>query len=161
MSLNFIIVLSFVALVLGMIGSVAPVIPGPFLSLAGVYIYWWGRGFMEPTLTLLVVITLVALLAVLVDWFGPALASRMGGASNRTAVIAGLVGFVGLFVAGPLGMIVSVFLSALVLEYYRQRNLKDSGRAALASLLGAVGAPLIQLLVTFSILVSMVFVYVF
>lgn len=159
MSADLIVILSFLALVLGIIGSVLPAVPGPVLSLAGVYLYWWGANFTEPSLTLLIAINLLVLLAVLADWFGPAIASRLGGASTRTALIAALVGVAGLLLAGPLGLIVSVFVTAFALEYYRHSNLKQSGQAALASLLGVLGAPVIQLLVTLSILVSMGFVW--
>lgn len=158
MSPDGFILVSFVFLTLGVVGSLAPILPGPVLSLAGVYLYWWATDFQDPGEPLLVVLTLTALVAILVDLFGPALASRAGGASSRTALVAGLLGVAGLLIGGPTGMILAVFLTALILELYRQSSLRRGTRAALASLLGAVGSPVLQVLLTLTILVSMIVV---
>ncbi|MFW5801117.1 MAG: hypothetical protein ACOCVC_03735, partial [Spirochaeta sp.] len=53
------VVLAFVMLLGGVVGSVLPAVPGAGLSLAGVLLYWWHTGYAEPGTLLLVAITLV------------------------------------------------------------------------------------------------------
>ena len=80
------------AMVGGVVGSVAPVVPSGLLSLAGVGVYWWGSGFSEPNLLVLSGVLFVALLAVVTDWLSGAVSAKAGGASTRTVVVATLVG---------------------------------------------------------------------
>ena len=52
-------VLAFVLLVAGVVGSLVPQMPGAPFSVAGVLVYWWGTGFSQPGILLLVVLVLV------------------------------------------------------------------------------------------------------
>jgi uncharacterized protein YqgC (DUF456 family) len=157
--MEILILVSFILLALGPIGSVIPALPGPILSILGVYCFWWGNNLKEPEIVFLISLTVLGVIALLIDWFGPALASRLGGASTRTALVSGLIGLVGLILFGPLGMILSVFCTAVLVEFYRQRNFYRGLRAGIATLLGAVGAPLLQVLITGGMLLSMFLLY--
>ncbi len=159
MAIEVIIALCFLIMLAGIVGSLLPAVPGPALSLVGVYLYWFTSSYREPGVILLSLLTVAGLLAVSVDWFGPALASRLGGASTKTAVISALLGLVALLFTGPAGMLAVVFLAALGIEYYRQRSWRKGGRAALATLLGALGAPLVQLVISTAIFITMAVVY--
>ena len=98
---------------------------------------------------------------VAVDWFGGAVAARVGGASMATTALAGGVGLVLLFVAGPLGVLLGVAGTVFALEYYRNRDAPASGRTALYATVGMLGSALVQVLLTGSMLVAFVLVLVF
>lgn len=152
------VVLAFVLLVGGVVGSVAPVVPSGLLSLAGVGVYWWGSGFSEPNLLVLSGVLFVALLAVVTDWLSGAVSAKVGGASTRTVVIATLVGFVGL-TAGPLGFLVGTAGTVFVLELADGGEVEESARAAGVTLLGMLTSSVLQLLLTAGVLVAMVGVF--
>jgi hypothetical protein len=148
-------------LVLGVVGSAVPTLPGAVLSVAGVLLYWWSTGFTDPSLVVLAGLLAVGLFTVAVDWFGGAMAARVGGASLTTTALASVVGLVLLFVAGPVGVLVGVAGTVFALEFYRNRDVGTSGRSALYATVGILGSAVVQVLLTGSMLVAFVFVLVF
>jgi uncharacterized protein YqgC (DUF456 family) len=147
-------------LVLGVVGSLVPGLPGAILSLAGVYLFWWQSGYTEPGLLLLVGLTLVGLLTVAVDWLAGALAAKASGASTQTTILAGLAGLVLLFVAGPVGVIVGIAGVVFAVEFARNGDAEASLRSAAITTLGMLGSNLVQALLTGSMLAVMVAVVV-
>lgn len=148
------VVLAFGLLVAGVVGSLVPQVPGAPVSIAGVYCYWFATG--EPGTLVLAVLTLVGLLTWVVDFAGGAVAARVGGASTKTAVVAGVVGLVLFFVTGPLGIIVGVALTVFVVEFYRQQDARKGLKAALVTTVGMLASGVAQAMLTGSILVAMV-----
>jgi uncharacterized protein YqgC (DUF456 family) len=140
--------------VLGVVGSVAPLLPGALLSLAGVYLYWWGTGFAEPSAVVLAAFTVVAVAAAAADYFGGALAAGAGGASTRTMLAAGVVGAALFFVTGPVGVLVGVAGTVFAVEFHRNRDARQGARAAAYATLGMLGSVVVQLLVTLSMLAA-------
>jgi uncharacterized protein YqgC (DUF456 family) len=158
---NLLVVLAFVLLVGGVVGSVAPVIPSGLLSFAGVLTYWVANDFGDPGLVLLSGLVLVALLAMAAEWLAGAVSAKAGGASTRTTIAATLVGFVGLLVVGPVGFILGTALTVFGLTYVENEDAEASARAAGITLVGMLTSTLVQLLLTVGILVVMVGVLVF
>jgi uncharacterized protein YqgC (DUF456 family) len=147
------VVLAFVLLVGGVVGSLVPQMPGAPISLAGIYCYWYGTG--DPGIILLAVLTLVAILTWVVDFAGGAISARIGGASTTTAVLSGIVGLVLFFVTGPLGMITGVAVTVFLAEFYRQNDARSGIKAALVTTVGMLASSIVQALLTGSILVAM------
>lgn len=152
------VVLAFVLLVAGVVGSLIPQMPGAPVSLAGVYLYWFATGTTEPGVFLLAVLTVVGVLTWVVDFVGGAVAARVGGASNTTAVLAGLVGLVLFFVTGPLGIVLGVAATVFAVEFYRQEDARKGLKAALVTTAGMLASGVVQAMLTGSILVTMLVV---
>lgn len=148
-------------LVVGVVGSVAPLVPGALASLAGVYLYWWSTGYADPGPVVLAALTLVGLLTLAVDWGGGAMAARAGGASALTTGVAAAVGVVLFFVTGPVGLLVGVAGTVFALEFYRNQNAQQSARAALYATVGVLASNVVQVLLTGSMLVVFVLVLIF
>lgn len=148
------VVLAFVLLAGGVVGSLVPQVPGAPVSLAGVYVYWYATG--EPGAVLLVALTLVGVLTWVVDFVGGAVAARVGGASTATAVLAGVVGLLLFFLTGPLGIVLGVALTVFVVEFYRQDDARKGAKAALVTTAGMLASGVVQAVLTGSILVAMV-----
>lgn len=148
------VVLAFLLLVGGVVGSLVPQVPGALLSLAGLFTYWYATG--EPGLVLLSVLALVGALTWVVDFAGGALAARAGGASNLTAVLAGVVGVALFFLTGPLVMVLGVAVTVFALEYYRQQDARKGAKAALVTTAGMLASGVAQALLTGSILLAVV-----
>jgi uncharacterized protein YqgC (DUF456 family) len=156
--LTFLIAL--VLLVVGVIGSVVPLLPGALLSLIGVYFYWWSTGFTEPGLLALIALTAIGLVTFLVDFFGGAISARAGGASLVTTGLAAAVGLVLLLFTGPIGLLVGIASTVFLAEFYRHRDAKTSARTALYATIGVLASTVAQLLLTISMLVVFLLVVI-
>jgi uncharacterized protein YqgC (DUF456 family) len=152
-------VLAFALLVAGVVGSLVPQVPGAPFSIVGVLVYWWGSGFSQPGLLLLVVLLVIGLVTLAIDWLGGAVAAKVGGASTSTAIIAGLAGVVLFFVAGgPVGMLLGMAATVFVVEYYHQNDARASAKAAIVTTLGILSSAVMQAFLTGAMLLTMVIV---
>lgn len=149
-------VVAVALLVAGVVGCVVPAVPGPPLSLSGVYLYWWGSGFSEPGTALLVALTLLGVLAIVADLASEVVSARVGGASLTTSIIAGVVGIVLLAVSGPAVALLAVVATVFALEYRRHRDAARGAKAAGVVVLGMLGSAAVQALLTASMLVAFV-----
>lgn len=140
-------------LVVGVVGSVVPLVPGGLASLAGVLLYWWSTGYADPGPVALVALSL---LAVAVDQLGGAVAARAGGASLLTTAAAAVVGVALFFVAGPVGILAGVGGTVFVSEYRRHRDPKTGLRTAAYATVGVLASSAVQFLLTASILAAFV-----
>ncbi|UNY99429.1 DUF456 family protein [Zhouia spongiae] len=131
------LVLGFVFIILGILGSFLPVLPGPPLSWLGLlFIYltkavpdnWWVLG-----------ITLaIAIIILVLDYIIPVMGTKRFGGSK-----AGMIGTtVGLVVAiifpvlGLLGIIIWPFVGAFVGEIINKSDSKDALKSAFGSFIG-------------------------
>ena len=108
-------VAAFLFLLVGLLGSVVPALPGPPLSYAGLLLLQWSGygGFNSAFLWLWAGITIAVSV---MDNFLPAwMTKRFGG--SRMAVIGSVLGLLaGMFFFAPLGLIIGPFLGALAGE---------------------------------------------
>ncbi len=146
-------------LVLGMIGSVLPLVPSGLLSLAGVWIYaLFGSEPIGPLA--LAVLTVTALAAAVLEQLGGPIAAKLSGSSNRVMVAATLGGVVLMFVLGPIGIIVGVVGVVFALELWEGTAADTAARRSLYTAAGILASSVVQLLLTFSILALFVLVVV-
>jgi hypothetical protein len=145
-------------LALAVVGAVVPLLPGALLSFGGVVLYWSSTGYTEPSTTVVVVLSLVALGTAAVDYFGGAIAARAGGASLLSTALASVVGVALLFVTGPVGLVLGITVTVFVVEFARNRNAKESARTTLYAAAGVLASTVVQVLATLSLLVAMLVV---
>lgn len=155
---EFLVLLAVALLLGGVVGSVAPLVPGAVLSLAGVYLYWWHTGYTDPGLLALAGLTLVGVFAMVIDLLASALAASLSGASRRTTAAAGLVGALLFLVAGPLGTLLGIAGTVFALERQGGTDPRRSLKIAAGTTLGVLASALVQALLTLSILVAMLLV---
>lgn len=158
---DLLVILAVVLLLVGVVGSVVPGLPGALLSLAGVYLYWWHTGYADPGPLWLGLLTLAGVAALGFDVLGGAVATRAGGGSTHSTAAAGAVGFVLFFVAGPFGVITGVAGTVFLLELVGGGTASESLRTAAYATAGVLASAIVQSLVTLSILVAMLaFIFV-
>lgn len=132
--------------IVGLIGCVAPVIPGPPFSWAGLLVlYLWGGGTEITTKFLLIWLSVTVVVTVL-DYVVPSYFTRITGGS-KAAGRGSLVGlFVGLIFFPPFGMIAGAFLGALLAEMFvNGKELKHSLKPAFGSFAGFLTGTFIKL----------------
>lgn len=152
--------LALALLLVGVVGSVTPLVPGPLLSVAGVVLYWWDTGYATPGPVFVGSVVVLGLGAVLVDWFGSAISTKAGGATTPATAAAALVGLFGFFVAGPLGVLVGVAVTVFAVEFYLSREVATGLQASLYATVGLLASTVVQALVTVTILVGFLLVVV-
>jgi len=122
------VILAFLLLAAGLVGSVVPALPGPPLSYAGLLLLQWsGRGGFG--LAVLLIWAAVTIAVTVIDSFLPAWMTRRFGGS-RAAVFGSVVGLVvGMIFFAPVGLLLGPFLGALIGELI-SNNLRASRAAA-------------------------------
>jgi hypothetical protein len=153
--------LVFVALalcLLGVVGSLLPLVPGAAFSVGGVLLYWWHTGYADPGPFVLALLLGLALVALVLDWFGGAVSASAGGASTRTTLAAAVVALPLTLVAGPIGLLLGVAGTVFVLTYRENGDPEDSARVAAYTTVGMLASAVAQALLTGFVLLGMLLV---
>jgi len=108
------LILAFIFLLAGLIGSIIPAIPGPPISYFGLWLLKWS-GKADFSYTFLIVWAGITLIVMLMDNFLPAIMTKKFGGSKK-AVIGSVIGLIaGMFFA-PIGLLAGPFFGAFVGE---------------------------------------------
>lgn len=127
-------VLAGICILLGIIGCIAPVLPGTPLSYIGLLLMHWSK-YADYSWTVLIVLGILTLLVSLMDYFLPIwMTKKMGGSKYGTwgATLGLLIGF---FFGLP-GIILGPFLGALAGELIGGVESKRALKSAFGSFVG-------------------------
>lgn len=122
-------------IVLGLLGTVLPVLPGTVLVWSGILLGAWIDDFARVSVTTVVVISVLAVLAWGLDYAAGLLGAQKAGASKLALMGAALGTVVGLFM-GLVGVLFMPLVGAAVGEYMAR---KDEARAVKVGLATWVG----------------------
>lgn len=122
-------------ILLGLAGTVLPVLPGTLLVWAGIVLGAWIDDFAHVSVTTVVVISVLALLAWGLDYAAGLLGAQRAGAS-KLALLGAAVGTVLGLLMGLAGVLFMPLVGAAVGEYVARR---DEGRAVKVGLATWVG----------------------
>lgn len=130
-------ILSGLLVAAGLAGMVVPLLPGPLLLFAGLFLAAWNEDFSHVGAGLLAVLALLALLCHVLDIAATALGARRHGASGRAVAGASLGALAGLFFGLP-GLIAGPLLGAALGELSLRRSLPQAARAGFGAFIGLV-----------------------
>lgn len=125
--------------VIGILGSVLPILPGPPVSYVGMLIlYIWGIDTQdELTKTVMITWLIVSIAVVVLDYIVPSYFTKVTGGSKAAARASTVGMIIGILFFPPVGMIIGAFVGALAAEMFIEgKELKHSLKAALGSFLG-------------------------
>ncbi|MDT7830751.1 DUF456 domain-containing protein [Flavobacteriaceae bacterium S356] len=132
----FLALLGFVFIILGIIGSFLPILPGPLTGWFGLLILHM-TSVIEMNWVFLGITLGVAILIWLVDYIIPAMGTKKFGGS-KYGIYGTTIGLIiGLFFLGPLGIVIGPFAGAFIGEMMYDN--KDSNRALKAAFGAFVG----------------------
>ena len=140
----FLWLVAAVLVVIGLVGTILPALPGVPLVFAGLVIAAWIGDFQKigwPTLTILAVLTALAIAA---DFIATLLGAKRAGASRLALAGAAIGSIVGLFF-GLLGIFVFPFVGAVVGELIARQRLNQAARVGVATWLGMLLGALAKL----------------
>lgn len=149
MALFVLILCCFAGIVLVPLGM-----PGTFVILAGAVFYNLIHGAMVLSVTVLVMLLALAVVAEILEYIlGVSMATKRG-ASRRAAfggIVGGIIGaFAGVpvFLLGPvIGLFAGVFIGAFLVELAVKKDAAASFRSATGAFYGRVGATLVKTLI--------------
>jgi uncharacterized protein YqgC (DUF456 family) len=134
MSDYILLILGIIMMIVGIIGCLVPVLPGPPLSYLGLIMLHLSK-FGQFSKSVLIALAAVTIVVTILDYIVPIWGTRRFGGSKygmRGATV-GLV--IGLFL-GPVGIIVGPLIGAIVGELIFKDDMKYALKAGFGSLLG-------------------------
>jgi uncharacterized protein YqgC (DUF456 family) len=142
----FLVILAAFFMILGIIGSFLPVLPGPLTSWVGLLIFHLA-GVVPMNWTFLIITFIFALGIWILDYIIPAMGTkRFGG--TKAGMIGTSVGLiVGLFSPIPGGIILGPFFGALIGELINKSDFDKAVKAAFGSFLGFIASTFIKFMV--------------
>lgn len=146
--------LAYILIVIGLAGSVIPVLPGPMLIWLGAFVWAWADGFQRVGWLSLTILGLLALLAWGSDIFLSTVISRRAGASWKSiigAIVGGLVGAALLSALPVLGTILGAILGAMagmwLVEYWAKGNMTAATTAVQAYVASMIFAAILEMVI--------------
>jgi hypothetical protein len=134
MSDYILLILGIIFMIIGIIGCLVPVLPGPPLSFLGLILLHLSRFGQFTTPTLIILGAIVVIVTVL-DYVVPIWGTKKFGGSKygtRGATVGLVIGFF----LGPLGMIIGPLIGAFVGEMIFKDDITYAIKAGFGSLLG-------------------------
>jgi len=151
------VVFGFILVILGIIGSVLPVLPGPLTGWVGILLLFLTKSI--PMNYYWLGITLgIAILIFILDYIIPGLGTKKFGGSKKGATGATIGLIVGLILPIPLGFVIGAFAGALIGELIHEpKDIKRALKSAFGSFIGFLASTTMKLFV--SIVFLAIYVY--
>ena len=127
--------MGFLLVLLGIVGSFLPVLPGPLTGWLGLFLLHQSERIPHNT-TFLATSFGIALAVFLVDYVIPGLGTKKFGGSKKGVIGSTLGLILGLLFLGPLGIIIGPFFGAYLGELMNKSDQQKAFKAALGSLIG-------------------------
>lgn len=127
--------LSVLLIAVGLAGTVLPVLPGTAFVLGGIVLGAWIDDFTRVPVWVVVVCTVLAVLAWVLDYVAGLLGARRAGASKQALIGAAVGTVVGLFM-GIVGVLFMPLVGAAVGEYLARKNERQAVTVGVATWLG-------------------------
>lgn len=152
-----IITLVWILIFVGLIGTILPGLPGTGLVFGGILLYAVYFGIGTVGMTTLILLGAVTLFSFVIDLLASLYGAKRFGASRLGVISSAIGGLAGLVFLSLPGLFLGVFLGAIVGEFFlAKKNLNDSLKAGVGSILGFLAGSLVKLLL--SLVMIIVFV---
>lgn len=133
--------------ILGIIGTILPLLPGVSLIWLGMLVYGIITGFQNLTVGFFILQGIAALLVMSIDYFSTAIGTkRFGG--TKTAIWGAALGLLaGIIVLGPFGLIIGPFIGALLGSLLQGIPLEKAILSSFGALIGLLGGMFLKIII--------------
>lgn len=138
-------------IVIGVVGTVVPAVPGAILVFGGIALAAWIDDFTRVPIWLLAVLAALTAIAWAVDFAASALGAKRAGASGRAIVGAAIGTLAGIF-TGLWGLIFMPLVGAAIGEYSAQRDLRRAGTVGIATWIGLLLGTAVKIAIVFAMI---------
>jgi hypothetical protein len=146
-------------IVIGVAGTVLPVLPGAILVFGGIALAAWIDDFARIPVWLLLLLAVMTAMAWVVDYLAAAAGAKRAGAS-RQAIIGAAVGTLAGIFSGLWGLLFMPLAGAAIGEYVAQRDLRRAGKVGLATWIGLLLGTAVKVALVFAMVGIFVFALV-
>lgn len=153
-------VLAIVLVIGGLVGAIYPMLPGPPMVFAGLWLGAYADQYQHAGFKTLVLIGVLGGIAVLLDFVAASFGAKRVGASPMAITGATLGTLVGLFFGIP-GLLFGPFLGAMAGELYAQQSLHQATRSGLGTWLGLFLGTIAKLALSFMMIGVFAFAWLF
>jgi hypothetical protein len=155
MSVTLLWILSTALIVAGIAGTVLPALPGTLFVLAGIVLAAWINDFSRVGVGVVAIVSVLAVIAWLLDYAAGMLGASRAGASRQALVGAALGTVAGLFL-GFIGVLFMPLMGAAIGQFVADRDRRRAVKVGLATWLGMMAGMVAKVVIAF----MMVGVYV-
>lgn len=142
----FLALIALLLMILGILGSFLPVIPGPLTSWAGLLVLHFTEG-VDLSSSFLIITFIIALVIYVLDYIIPAIGTKRFGGSKAGMIGTTLGLIIGLFAPIPFGIIIGPFFGALIGEMIHRNDINKATKAAFGSFLGFIASTFLKFIV--------------
>lgn len=135
-----------VAMAVGVVGTVVPVVPGLILVWVAALVYGLVAGFGIVGALAFAIITGLAVVGIVIGVLLPQRAAARGGAAPSSMRVGALLALVGFFVVPVIGLVLGGVLGVFLGEFVRTRDTAAAWRATVAAVKGFGIAAVVQVL---------------
>ena len=144
----FLLILGFILMLVGIIGSILPALPGPPISWVGILMLYLCEG-ISINYWILAVTLLIAVIIGILDYIIPAKGTKYFGGSKYGIWGTNIGLVVGIFAPIPFGFLIGPFVGALVGELiYKKKKKGRAFKAASGSCIGFLAGTFMKVLVS-------------
>jgi len=142
----FLVLVALLLIILGIVGSFLPILPGPLTSWAGLLALHFTEG-VELSQTFLIITLLIAIFIYVLDYIIPAIGTKRFGGSRAGMIGTTLGLIIGLLSPIPFGIIIGPFIGALIGEMIHRNDIDKALKAAFGSFLGFIASTFLKFIV--------------
>lgn len=153
-------ILAVAMIVIGVVGTVLPALPGAVLILGGIALAAWIDDFHRISPWLVGVAAVLTAVAFVTDYIAAALGAKRAGASKLAIVGAAAGTVVGVF-GGLIGLVFLPLVGAALGEFIAQRDVARAGRVGVATWLGLALGTAVKIAIAFTMVGLFVFALLF
>lgn len=151
------VLFGLILVILGIIGSILPVLPGPITSWFGLLLLYLTSA-VPINYYILGISFFIALVIFILDYIIPGLGAKRFGGSKKgaTGATVGLV--IGLLLPIPLGFVIGAFVGALIGEFIHDpKDIKRALKSAFGSFMGFLASTTMKLFA--SLIFFVIYIY--
>ena len=157
------IIVAIILVVIGIAGTILPMLPGVPLVFCGLLLAAWHGGFQQVSILTMVIIGIIAAMAWAVDFFASIVTAKKVGASKYALWGAGIGAIVGI-AGGIVGLIIGPAIGAIIGELITHKNTSKQATTkattvGIAAGLGFVLGLAIKLVLALSMLAIFAYAY--
>jgi uncharacterized protein YqgC (DUF456 family) len=160
MDMTWVWLISTLLILTGLVGLVAPLLPGTILIFAGVAFAAWAEDFSRISGLTVGFLAFLTALAWILEYVAGLLGAKAAGAS-RAALVGAAIGTVLGVVSGFWGLLFFPLIGAFAGEFYARGNALGAGRVSLATWIGILVGTIAKVAIGFMMvgifLVALVF----
>ncbi|HEX4885881.1 MAG TPA: DUF456 family protein [Casimicrobiaceae bacterium] len=137
-------------IVVGVVGTVLPALPGVVLIFGGIALAAWIDGFQRISVWSVGAAAVLTAIAFVVDYVAAVLGAKKAGAS-KLAVVGAAVGTIAGVFTGFVGLLFLPLVGAAIGEFIDDRDMLRAGRVGFATWLGLLIGTAVKIAIAFTL----------